>query len=439
MTHIWMFEEQPAQSNDVLTTTALDHIEQHKYVSGEYTWLDNLCNPFWNAAVEYLPLWLAPNLVTLGGALHCLVSYVLTWYYAPQGVEAVPAWVLIFNGYCLFAAYTLDCLDGKQARRTGSSTPLGQLLDHGLDSLCLLAHVAAIQAWLRAGDTLMLQMILQFSFYMAQWEEYYTRILPHATGPIGVTEVNYFMALISVWHGTIWREASTNPAGGIYDSPILDDVNYLFEQGFLSHRFVDLILDFLPLSFSDNVAKVDRLSVLLDGWDRNHCVLLSWSSTMSFFCLLSIGRVYCHLKSWRNFTSSLLQLTSPFLIVWMGSANEFAFFNHTPEIAETVRVTIHWKSLAIGLLYCHITIKVIVFSMARQAVAVIQWDLLPLVAALWLTLFDPRLTPAGHVLLWQVLSCFWGYRLLAWNAAAARQICERLDIFVWSIKKTKKD
>jgi ethanolaminephosphotransferase len=31
-------------------------------------------------------------------------------------------------------AYTLDGIDGKQARRTGTSTPLGELFDHGLDS-----------------------------------------------------------------------------------------------------------------------------------------------------------------------------------------------------------------------------------------------------------------------------------------------------------------
>jgi len=29
----------------------------------------------------------------------------------------------------------LDCLDGKQARRTGTSSPLGQLFDHGCDAL----------------------------------------------------------------------------------------------------------------------------------------------------------------------------------------------------------------------------------------------------------------------------------------------------------------
>ena len=31
--------------------------------------------------------------------------------------------------------YFIDGIDGKQARRTSSSSPLGELFDHGLDSL----------------------------------------------------------------------------------------------------------------------------------------------------------------------------------------------------------------------------------------------------------------------------------------------------------------
>jgi len=41
--------------------------------------------------------------------------------------------------YCieLLLSCVLDGTDGKQARRTGSSSPLGELFDHGLDSWCV--------------------------------------------------------------------------------------------------------------------------------------------------------------------------------------------------------------------------------------------------------------------------------------------------------------
>lgn len=36
---------------------------------------------------------------------------------------------------CLWLYSTFDNVDGKQARRTGSSSPLGELFDHGCDAL----------------------------------------------------------------------------------------------------------------------------------------------------------------------------------------------------------------------------------------------------------------------------------------------------------------
>jgi phosphatidylglycerophosphate synthase len=35
----------------------------------------------------------------------------------------------------LFVYQSLDAIDGKQARRTGTSSPLGELFDHGCDSV----------------------------------------------------------------------------------------------------------------------------------------------------------------------------------------------------------------------------------------------------------------------------------------------------------------
>lgn len=47
----------------------------------------------------------------------------------------VPAWAHVFCALGLFIYQTLDAIDGKQARRTGTSSPLGELFDHGCDSI----------------------------------------------------------------------------------------------------------------------------------------------------------------------------------------------------------------------------------------------------------------------------------------------------------------
>ena len=47
----------------------------------------------------------------------------------------VPQWACLLCALGLFIYQSLDAIDGKQARRTGTSTPLGELFDHGCDSL----------------------------------------------------------------------------------------------------------------------------------------------------------------------------------------------------------------------------------------------------------------------------------------------------------------
>ena len=46
--------------------------------------------------------------------------------------EVAPWWVYFLNGFTGLVYLHLDCVDGKQARRTKSSSPLGQLFDHGI-------------------------------------------------------------------------------------------------------------------------------------------------------------------------------------------------------------------------------------------------------------------------------------------------------------------
>ena len=41
----------------------------------------------------------------------------------------------LLTGLGIFLYQSLDAIDGKQARRTNSSSPLGELFDHGCDSV----------------------------------------------------------------------------------------------------------------------------------------------------------------------------------------------------------------------------------------------------------------------------------------------------------------
>ena len=44
-------------------------LKNYKYKGGPYSFFDDFFQPFWNGLVELLPIWMAPNLVTLVGTL----------------------------------------------------------------------------------------------------------------------------------------------------------------------------------------------------------------------------------------------------------------------------------------------------------------------------------------------------------------------------------
>lgn len=189
--HTWIFEPATSDFNTKsLTDAGVETIANHKYKSGKYTFLDNLLNPVWTTLTELLPMWLAPNMVTFLGAMHCALAYSVTWYHSPNFDTPLPDWVILLSGYCTIVYYTFDCMDGKQARRTGQSSPLGQLFDHGFDCICNLSHVSTQAGYLMVGGSpwfFAMQGSLFYAFFMAQWEEYYTGQLPHAMGNFGVT------------------------------------------------------------------------------------------------------------------------------------------------------------------------------------------------------------------------------------------------------------
>ena len=114
-----------------ITEEGLKNIKEHKYQSGGYSILDKILNPFWETVVKLMPNSLAPNTITLLGVVINFMAYFTMFYYDRTLKEVVPGITYLNFAIGLFIYQVLDAIDGKQARRTGSSSPLGQLFDHG--------------------------------------------------------------------------------------------------------------------------------------------------------------------------------------------------------------------------------------------------------------------------------------------------------------------
>lgn len=166
--------------------------------------MDPMMQILWNNVVKLCPMWLAPNAITLIGLIVNMSGALLAFYYCPTATEEAPRWVWAWNAFSLFFYQTLDAIDGKQARRTGTSSPLGELFDHGMDSISMFLVMNSQLCALKAGNEPLAYVIAVIvgctGFYNAHWMTYITGKLEF--GFFDVTEAQW--ATISIFMSTYY-------------------------------------------------------------------------------------------------------------------------------------------------------------------------------------------------------------------------------------------
>ncbi|KAL9912920.1 cholinephosphotransferase 1 isoform X3 [Glossina fuscipes] len=174
----------------ILTTQQLKKLSEHKYQCNNASLLDPWLQPWWNCLVSKTPLWLAPNLITIVGLIVNVVTTLILVGYSPGGITPPPRWTCLLCAFGLFVYQSLDSIDGKQARRTNTSSPLGELFDHGCDSIStvFIALSACISCQLgHYPNWLFFQCFCAIGlFYCAHWQTYVSGTLRF--GKIDVTE-----------------------------------------------------------------------------------------------------------------------------------------------------------------------------------------------------------------------------------------------------------
>ncbi|KAF7088262.1 hypothetical protein CFC21_091389 [Triticum aestivum] len=166
-----------------------------------------ILQPFWSRFVNVFPLWFPPNMITLTGFMFLLTSAFLGFLYSPHLDTAPPRWVHLAHGILLFLYQTFDAVDGKQARRTNSSSPLGELFDHGCDALACTFESLAFGSTAMCGNaTFWFWVISAVPFYFATWEHYFTNtlVLPIVNGPTEGLMLIYVCHIFTFFTGAEW-------------------------------------------------------------------------------------------------------------------------------------------------------------------------------------------------------------------------------------------
>ncbi|KAL3811577.1 hypothetical protein ACHAXA_006862 [Cyclostephanos tholiformis] len=241
-----------------LSNSAAKRLPHYQYRGADLSLLYKyVLSPFAAWCVDTLtPTWVAPNAITFFGLSWMILSYCVIWNWCPGLYEAntdvsttsedqyyVPRVIFLLNGCAMLIYQTLDNMDGKQARKTGTSSPLGLLFDHGCDALNLIlgsANWIAAMALIpgNAGDLLgdvyngnniqsksllshflggdaILACVLIFcpmiAFYISTWEQYYTGtlILPPFNGPSEGLVLGASLSIVSFFMGPMfWQDTS---------------------------------------------------------------------------------------------------------------------------------------------------------------------------------------------------------------------------------------
>uniref|UniRef100_A0A8B9L7D2 Choline/ethanolaminephosphotransferase 1 n=1 Tax=Astyanax mexicanus TaxID=7994 RepID=A0A8B9L7D2_ASTMX len=187
----WLMELPVAR----LSRQQLKHLEEHRYSSMGRSLLEPCMQPLWCWLVGQVPLWMAPNLITIVGLAVNAITTLILVYHCPTATEQAPTWAYLACALGLFIYQSLDAIDGKQARRTNSSSPLGELFDHGCDSLStvfvVLGTCIAVQLGTNPDWMFFCCFAGIFMFYCAHWQTYVSGTLRF--GIIDVTEVQIFI------------------------------------------------------------------------------------------------------------------------------------------------------------------------------------------------------------------------------------------------------
>ncbi|KAI7879805.1 Choline/ethanolaminephosphotransferase [Lichtheimia hyalospora FSU 10163] len=200
-------------SSGSLSNDKLANLKLYKYSAVDKSFISRyVLKHYWNWSIELFPLWIAPNLITLIGLSFMILNVALTIVFAPEmDAENGPRWLYYSFAAGLWLYSTFDNVDGKQARRTGTSSPLGELFDHGCDALntsfAALLQAAALGMG-HSTASVMLYGIAMFGFYLSTAEEYHTGTLylGYVNAPTEGVLVSCFVFCLSGYYGpSIWQ------------------------------------------------------------------------------------------------------------------------------------------------------------------------------------------------------------------------------------------
>lgn len=171
----------------------IQNIENHKYNVIDLSISTSLCKPFWNFIERYVPFWIAPNIITLLGLFSTFAGTYFTFKY----YDNYPFITTFFSIFFTVLYVNLDAIDGIHARNTKNTSAIGELLDHGCDSISTSLLAMMFCKLLNINNLILMwkfTMLGSLGFLLYHFNSYKTSLtFGKYTGPVEL--LSYFLIL----------------------------------------------------------------------------------------------------------------------------------------------------------------------------------------------------------------------------------------------------
>lgn len=356
-----------------------------------------------------MPKFLAPNAITVIGVSAILFGILLIEFFIPDLTSAGPPFIYFFGAFAVIFYQTMDNIDGKQARKTGSSSPLGELFDHGVDSLnccwCGLLETGLMGLGSSRVGTLT-TFCTCFAMYLSTWETFHTHVLylGFFNGPTeGLIMAALMMVVSGIWGPQVWNDR------------IIDLGSY----GSIINTIFGLHL------ISDDPK-------LKDLWEMS--LYISILAIHAPFCVYNVykaKKIHKDEGSWINALYQLVPLVviTASVIIW--TASPYSIILRDNHLALF--------GIACSLIFGRITTAIILAHLTKQAFPFWSLPMVPLVTGALVFGLFPQLDliylSQGTELayLWAMLAFSFIY-FAAYAYLIVESLCKFLDIRCFTIK-----
>uniref|UniRef100_A0A0R3Q776 TRC8_N domain-containing protein n=1 Tax=Brugia timori TaxID=42155 RepID=A0A0R3Q776_9BILA len=286
----------------------------------------------------------------------------------------------------------LDATDGKQARRTGSSSPLGELLDHGCDAMSqVLVTLNVCYAMLLGQERYMVLFVTVLSvvlFYCAHWSTYCTGRLKFAK--------QVFFSFQDVRLFDVTEAQMTILVVLLMTS--------IFGTGFWTEKVILKL--FLP-SFDSNVSVYEAF----------------WKSQFEFFYVVTEG------VGKNGSTVADTSVLSPLIPLLMMITPFCMIYSKSVTAVYDDHITLF--TLCLGAVSTKATMRLILAHMSRSELAMWDWIYLSPLMMMLNQYYD---MPLDEFYLLLCVTVYAYASLSLYCVMIIRQLCAHLRVYCFSLK-----